>query len=294
MKKVINSNYDTDSLKILPNQRLKSLFKHLNAFDPDDEDDDNFPGVNCKYYHIDDISRNNFKQKGKISLLHMNIASLDAHKDEFEEMISMLELKLDIIGLTETKIIKGTSPTFDKSIEGYTDYSTPTESLKGGAILYINKNIDSIPRTDLEKQLYVSTKLESSFSEILVKGDKNIIVGCIYKHPSMDIDEFNILFEEAMEKITGENKEIYLLGDFNLDLLKMDDDDKGKKVDEYFNILCKNFLVPHITLPTRITPTSATLIDNIFSNNLDFTRAISGNLTVLIIYIKFYLCLVIM
>ena len=157
-----------------------------------------------------------------------------------------------------------------------------TSCIKGGAILYINKNIDSIPRTDLEKQLYVSTKLESSFSEILVKGDKNIIVGCIYKHPSMDIDEFNILFEEAMEKITGENKEIYLLGDFNLDLLKIDDDDKGKKVDEYFNILCKNFLVPHITLPTRITPSSATLIDNIFSNNLEFAGAISGNLTVTI------------
>ena len=65
----------------------------------------------------------------------------------------MLELKLDIMGVTETKIIKGITPTFEKSIEGYTDYSTPTESEKGGAILYINKNIDSIPRTDLEKQL---------------------------------------------------------------------------------------------------------------------------------------------
>ena len=37
--------------------------------------------------------------------------------------------------------------------------------------------------------------------------------------------------------------------------------------------------MPHITLPTRITSTS-TLIDNIFSNNLNFVHAVSGNLTV--------------
>ena len=278
----LNVNCDTDTLKVLPNQRLKSLLRNLNSLSLSDADDDDIPGVNCKYYHLDDISRNNFKQNGKISLLHMNIASLNAHKDEFEEMLSMLKIKLDIIGLTETKIIKGMNPIFDKSIEGFTDYSTPTESEKGGTILYINTNLDSIPRTDLDKQLNVSRKLESSFCEILVKGKKNIIVGCVYKHPSMDITEFNDLFEDAMEKITSENKEIYLLGDFNLDLLKLEDNDAGKQVDEYLNILCKNFLVPHITLPTRITSTSATLIDNIFSNNLEFTRAISGNLTVTI------------
>ena len=38
--------------------------------------------------------------------------------------------------------------------------------------------------------------------------------------------------------------------------------------------------MPHITLPTRITSTSRTLIDNIFSNNLNFVHAVSGNLTV--------------
>ena len=38
--------------------------------------------------------------------------------------------------------------------------------------------------------------------------------------------------------------------------------------------------MPHITLPTRITSTLRTLIDNIFSNNLNFVHAVSGNLTV--------------
>ena len=38
-----------------------------------------------------------------------------------------------------------------------------------------------------------------------------------------------------------------------------------------------NSLIPYITLPTRITPTSKTLIDNIFFNEIN-EAAISGNL----------------
>ena len=39
-EKGINVNYDADTLKVLPNQRLKSLFRNLNALSLDDEDDD--------------------------------------------------------------------------------------------------------------------------------------------------------------------------------------------------------------------------------------------------------------
>ena len=90
----------------------------------------------------------------------------------------------------------------------------------------------------------------------------------------MDINEFNTLFENTMEKFSFVNKELYLLGDFNIDLLKTD-----ANIDEFYNIISSNFLVPQ-TLPTRITSTSRTLIDNLFSNNFNFVHALSGNLTV--------------
>ena len=93
----------------------------------------------------------------------------------------------------------------------------------------------------------------------------------------MDINEFNTLFENTMEKFSFVNKELYFLRDFNIDLLKTDDD---ANIGEFYNIISSNFLVPHITLPTRITSTSRTLIDNVFSNNLNFVHAVSGNLTV--------------
>ena len=123
-------------------------------------------------------------------------------------------------------------------------------------MLYINKNIESKERTDLEKSLYIPKKLEPTFVELIIKGKKNIIIGCIYKHPKLDINEFNTLFENTMEKFSFVNKELYFLGDFNIDLLKTDDD---ANIDEFYNIISSNFLVPHITLPTRITSTSRTL-----------------------------------
>ena len=55
-------------------------------------------------------------------------------------MLSILDLDFDILGLTETRIIKEQNPTYDTSITGYKEYFTPTESTKGGTSLYINKN----------------------------------------------------------------------------------------------------------------------------------------------------------
>ena len=96
----------------------------------------------------------------------------------------------------------------------------------------------------------------------------------------MDIEECNAAFEQVVEKISAENKEIYLLGNFNMELLKLMMKKIRNKLDDYDNILCTNFPVPYITPPTRITPKAATWSENIFSNNLDFANTISGNLTV--------------
>ena len=189
----------------------------------------------------------------------------------------MLEAKFDIIGLTETKIIKGVTPTFDKRIAGYTPYHTPTESTHGGALLYVadKLNNNTKERKDLNSILYKSKLLESIFVEINNPGKKNIIVGCIYKHPSLDTEQFNDDFlKQLLEKLSSENKDVFLIGDFNTDLINSD----TEPISSFLDTLTENLYVPHITLPTRITPTSSTLIDNIYSNTINFSLGISGNL----------------
>ena len=93
----------------------------------------------------------------------------------------------------------------------------------------------------------------------------------------MDLKEFNEDYlKPFLEKIEKENKKIYLLGDFNVDLLKTDEDTNSST---FFDTLTSNLFIPHITQPTRITSTTKTLIDNIFSNSTNFQDGISGNLT---------------
>ena len=50
-----------------------------------------------------------------------------------------------------------------------------------------------------------------------------IIIGCIYKHPYINIDEFNEVYHnELLDKLSKENNSIFLLGDFNINLLNYD------------------------------------------------------------------------
>ena len=64
-------------------------------------------------------------------------------------------------------------------MNGYKEYSTPTESDKGVALLYSAGHINSNPRNDLDSVIYKSYKLESIFREITNPKKKNTTVGCI-------------------------------------------------------------------------------------------------------------------
>ena len=69
----------------------------------------------------------------------------------------------------------------------------------------------------------------------------------------------------TIESIHSSNKLVYLMGDFNIDLLKKD----VHNISEHFSNMLHSFnFFPLINSPTRVTETSSTLIDNIFTNYL--------------------------
>ena len=58
--------------------------------------------------------------------------------------------------------------------------------------------------------------MESTFIEIFNPRKSNIIVRVIYRHPSMDLADFNCNYlNELLENTSKEQKSIFLLGDFN-------------------------------------------------------------------------------
>ena len=94
----------------------------------------------------------------------------------------------------------------------------------------------------------------------------NVIVGCIYKHSTLPINDFtNGFISSLLLKLQKESsKRIFLLGDFNIDLLKYEISDS---VNNFIDTLGSIFALPLIFLPTKISKTS-TLINNIFQTQL--------------------------
>lgn len=62
-------------------------------------------------------------------------------------------------------------------------------------------------------------------------------------------------------------KLLFICGEFNIDLLNPT---KLKAIDDFTDMMYSLSLYPTITKPTRITLHSATIIDNIFTNVMDF------------------------
>ena len=272
------------SSELKNNSNLKNFFNTINANNLENINNkavNEISPLNCKYVDYD--SFNHLYDEKDLSLLHMNIASLGKHKEEFETSLQILNYDFGIIGLSETKIIRNICPNFDKSLPGYKYFDTSTESSMGGTILYVNNKFNSVPRNDLEIVMYKSKELESSFVELINQGKKNIVIGCIYRHPCMNLSDFNSNYlKNILDKLSIENKNVYLLGDFNVDLMNIEN---NPIISNYFDIFSSHCFIPHILYPTRVAHkisqdiTTKTLIDNIFSNSINYAAGVSGNIT---------------
>jgi exonuclease III len=178
-------------------------------------------------------------------------------------MLGSLNTNFSVIGLTETWLHDDNQDHF--SLKNYDFVNVNRKLKKGGGVgIYISQHLKYKTRNDLN-----ATKediIESVFTEIPTKVSKNIIVGVIYRPPNSKFDEFERTLNETLSKIDKENKTCYLMGDFNVDMLKNETCDFANRLTQN---LFTSFYFPLITMPTRITQHTATLIDNLFSNDLE-------------------------
>ncbi len=66
-------------------------------------------------------------------------------------------------------------------------------------------------------------------------------------------------FHQFYKNLKKKNSEIIFTGDFNIDLLKIND---KHVISEYFDMLTSHSFYPKITVPTRMTNNNGTLIEN--------------------------------
>ncbi len=106
------------------------------------------------------------------SVLHSNVRSLSANYDTLSALLSNLNFKFSVIGLTETKISMQKSLVSNVSIDGYHFFSQPSHQNAGGVGLYVRDDCEFHIRDDFT----VSTNdFECLSLEIHCQSQNNII-----------------------------------------------------------------------------------------------------------------------
>lgn len=195
--------------------------------------------------------------KHVFNIMHQNIRGISTKLLDIG--LALQDKNIDILCCTET---------FSKShtilvIEGYqckSRYNRKTMK-QGGTAIFTKNCIKARERTDI-----VELTIEYHFEVTCVETDKYIIAS-IYRSTGSDLKIYVSQMELLLEKVCRSSKNIFICGDFNVNFLNNKD---RSELEELFK--CYN-LVRTIDEPTRVTPNTATCIDNIFSNCADIIKA---------------------
>jgi len=177
------------------------------------------------------------------------------------ELFKANNIFLSAICLQETWL----SEQCDDSLLQLDDYNLITKgkscSAHGGVAVYLNKCFNYTIIEHKESNLW-----DGIFVRVMENSDsiikRNIIIGNIYRPPQQNCEIIKSFSEEMLQLFQQfqNYKHVTMAGDFNLDLLKIKE---NQQINSYFESILSHGYLPKITLPTRLTDTNGTLIDNI-------------------------------
>lgn len=188
-----------------------------------------------------------------ISIAHINIRSLFAKFGIFQEHVR--EHEYDVIGISESWLHPGINSDVI-SLEGYNFYRQDRTGRGGGVGVYVREGIraDTVQSVSNEFIECIWICVSSR------KGGDRYILGNIYRPPKSNFQLFVDYLEDILFNISASYNNIVICGDFNLNML-----DINSSVTQLLSV-CNVFgLNQLIQEPTRITATSATLLDLIFA-----------------------------
>ena len=227
---------------------LQELYPNLNNIE------------NSMYHNVDSFNKLPTKQKNDLNILYQNIRSLNANYDNIIALMCTLTNKFDILCFSECWLTPHSTKFYE--IDNYKSFHSLRNSESflshGGVSAYISKDISAsiIDNCTMNKPF-----IESLFIK-LSKNNEKFILGVIYRPPKSDCNLFIDKLNEIVSSLNINNTtNCTICGDFNLNMLEYLNCNNTLKL---MNLMNTASLIPMISKPSRITDTSATLIDNIF------------------------------
>ena len=202
-----------------------------------------------RQFHDEMVAAKNFTS------FHINLQSSLKNLHILKANLDILKFDFKVIGLTECG--NRTIPQLDNAFPGYDLFYSPPLTSKGGVVVYVLK--DTFSSVKLRSDLSINENDIESICLEISEGNQTYVCCTVYRHPKNNYNLFEEYLLKVINTLKRENVLFYLQGDINIDLLNP----SAQMTERYLDCLLPNNIVPCITKPTRITQSSATLIDHV-------------------------------
>lgn len=222
---------------------------------------------NAVYTISEDINTicDDFDELSSFSSLCVNVRSLQNidNLTRFQALIASLSIKPNLIAVNETWLMD-TDFGPHHQLPNYTFIHNHRSIGRGGGVgLYIQNSIPFSLRNDLS---VMKNKIFESIFVDLHFRNKTITAGTIYRSPSSAGSGVSDFFNELKQKLSILKRNYlipsYILGDLNFDLTDLE----NREVNKLKECMNNHLFVSLINQPTRITDSTATCLDHIWTN----------------------------
>ena len=194
--------------------------------------------------------------------LLLNIRGLVSKMDNVRYLLFDCKDDVDFMCINES-FCDETISNDDISLEGFNIERNDRTRSGGGVVLYISDRFRYTRRVE-----YEYNDLEVICLQVHLQFQKDIFVIGLYRPPSTGADFFDKLHDmlERLHSSVANTREVIILGDTNCDYSVSARTNLGKKLNGVMNSFN---LKQIIDSPTRVTATSNTTIDHIFTSSPD-------------------------
>ena len=235
----------------------------------------------AKYCTVEEANYSlNMSSTNNLTILYINIKSLYFNDDDFNSLLTNFDKKPDIIAFSETKITEKSHTNYHPFLDGYKYHGVKSKTHFGSVGFFTRNNFVPTRRHDLncsEKGLF-----EMIWFDVFSGGNNSAktTIGVVYRHCGRtDIPSFTRRLGNIVSKLNREHANYFILGDYNADLLKIDE---FYQISDFVNNMHSLNAVNLVNIPTRFPignqVGSPSILDHFWTNQP--TRVINIELIV--------------
>ena len=201
------------------------------------------------------------KTRNNVTVAHLNVRSLKCRDHFIQVKQTVLENKFDILTISESWLDNCVT-NLELEIPGYDLYRVDRQDKKGGGVcVYILQSYKTEVLWDISGISVAG--FHQLWIKIQVRNLRSLVICTAYRPPDVPVRCFDTDLTPSFIAASLHNKTIYILGDLNCNLLNPENPDSRALLD-----FCRLYnLSQMVKTPTRVTPSTETLIDVILSSN---------------------------